>query len=69
MVEEDWQIVRSATPDRIDTCDGVRVDYDDWWSAVRPSETEPRLRIALEARSPAEVERRLAFLCRVADES
>ncbi len=31
--------------------DGIRVDYADWWFNVRPSNTEPYLRLNLEARS------------------
>ena len=31
--------------------DGISVDYDDWHFNVRPSNTEPLLRLNLEARS------------------
>ena len=34
------------------TIDGVKVFGDDWWALVRPSGTEPVLRIMVEARSP-----------------
>jgi len=34
---------------RIDFTDGVRVDYPDFWFHVRPSNTEPVLRIIIEA--------------------
>jgi phosphomannomutase len=34
------------------------VDYDDWHFNVRPSNTEPLLRLNLEAPSRAEMERR-----------
>lgn len=36
---------------KILTIDGVRVDYDDWWFLVRPSNTEPVLRLVVEART------------------
>lgn len=29
--------------------DGVRVDYPKWWASVRPSNTEPKLRLNMEA--------------------
>ena len=29
------------------------VDYDDWWFSLRPSNTEPLLRLNVEAREPA----------------
>ncbi len=31
--------------------DGVRVEYEDWWFNVRPSNTEPLLRLNLEAKT------------------
>jgi len=43
---------------RITHLDGVSVDYDDWHFNVRPSNTEPLLRLNLEAASRSEMERR-----------
>jgi phosphomannomutase len=44
---------------RIAELDGVSVDYDDWHFNVRPSNTEPLLRLNLESLvSPADMERR-----------
>jgi len=43
--------VSGATLDRTD---GLTVDWGDWWFNVRPSNTEPRLRLNLEALTPAE---------------
>ena len=43
---------------RIGRLDGVSVDYDDWHFNVRGSNTEPLLRLNLEAATPAEMERR-----------
>jgi phosphomannomutase len=42
---------------RIDHLDGVTVEYDDWWFNVRPSNTEPYLRLVVEARTPEELAR------------
>ena len=36
---------------RQDTLDGLTVEYDDWWFNCRPSNTEPLLRLNLEART------------------
>ena len=33
----------------VDYLDGITVSYDDWWFNVRPSNTEPYLRLVLEA--------------------
>jgi phosphomannomutase len=38
--------------------DGLSVDYDDWHFNVRPSNTEPLLRLNLEAGTHAEMESR-----------
>ncbi|HEX7464870.1 MAG TPA: phosphomannomutase/phosphoglucomutase, partial [Actinomycetota bacterium] len=31
--------------------DGLTVEFDDWWFNVRPSNTEPLLRLNVEART------------------
>ncbi len=43
---------------RITRLDGISVDYDDWHFNVRPSNTEPLLRLNLEAASQQAMERR-----------
>ncbi len=44
---------------RQDRLDGVSIDYEDWHFNVRPSNTEPLLRLCLESLiSPADMERR-----------
>jgi len=35
----------------VDHLDGVTIDYGDWWFNVRPSNTEPLLRLNIEART------------------
>ncbi len=40
---------------KMDHMDGLTVDLGDWWFNVRPSNTEPLLRLNLEARSDLEV--------------
>jgi phosphomannomutase len=46
----------------IDYLDGVTVQYPDWWFNVRPSNTEPLLRLVVEARTAADLKRRQAEL-------
>jgi len=41
---------------RQDTLDGLTVEYDDWWFNVRASNTEPKLRLNLEATTPTRME-------------
>lgn len=47
---------------RISELDGLKVDYDDWWFNVRPSNTEPLLRLNLEATTPELMEEKQAEL-------
>lgn len=42
--------------------DGLKVDYPDWWFNVRPSNTEPLLRLNLEANTPELMEAKKAEL-------
>jgi phosphomannomutase len=50
---------------RQDTLDGLSVDYDDWWFNVRPSNTEPVLRLNLEAKIPALMEDKKAAVSKI----
>ena len=43
-----------------DRLDGLTVDFGDWWFNLRPSNTEPLLRLNLEAATHADVEERVA---------
>ena len=45
-----------------DRLDGLTVDCGDWWFNLRPSNTEPLLRLNLEAATPADCTRHLAEL-------
>jgi phosphomannomutase len=46
----------------VDYLDGITVQYPDWWFNVRPSNTEPYLRLVLEAKDQAALEQRMAEL-------
>ncbi len=47
---------------RIDWLDGITVQYDDWWFNVRPSNTEPLLRLVCEAKTAELLEAKMAGL-------
>jgi phosphomannomutase len=51
------ELERRYSDARIDHLDGVTFNYPDWWANVRPSNTEPFLRLVLEARTPEELAR------------
>jgi len=46
----------------IDYLDGITIQYPDWWCNVRPSNTEPYLRLVLEAETAEGMEKRQAEL-------
>jgi phosphomannomutase len=47
---------------QIDYLDGVTIDFGDWWFNVRKSNTEPLLRLNLEAPTPDVLEQRFTEL-------
>ena len=44
-------IYKKQNPRKISKLDGITIEFDDWWFNVRPSNTEPLLRLNLEADS------------------
>ena len=56
------ELAQRYSDGQIDYLDGITVQYDDWWCNVRPSNTEPYLRLVLEAKDDAELARRQAEL-------
>jgi phosphomannomutase len=45
------RVAEAFADGRQDRLDGLTVEYEDWWFNVRPSNTEPLLRLNVEARS------------------
>ncbi len=69
LVEEKIDLLAAQYSDgHISKMDGISAEYPDWHFNVRPSNTEPLLRLNLEATTPQEMERRrdevLAFIRR-----
>lgn len=53
----------AAFPDRmVDRMDGIAIQAEDWWFNVRPSNTEPLLRLNVEAKSAQLLEEKTAEL-------
>jgi len=46
------ELARRYSEGKIDHLDGVTVDFKDWWFICRPSNTEPLLRLNVEAKTP-----------------
>ncbi len=51
------ELERRYSDGRISKIDGLLVEYPDWWFSVRASNTEPLLRLNLEARDRSRMER------------
>lgn len=47
---------------KLDELDGIRIDFADWWFNVRASNTEPKLRLNLEAKTAQLMEEKRAEL-------
>ena len=56
------ELSRAFADGRQDRLDGLTVEFDDWWYNVRPSNTEPLLRLNVEARTSELLEERTAAL-------
>ncbi len=54
------RLATSYASGRQDRMDGLTVEYDDWWFNVRPSNTEPLLRLNVEANDQALLEEKTA---------
>jgi phosphomannomutase len=50
------ELARRYSDAEIDYLDGITVSYPDWWANVRPSNTEPFLRLVLEAKTAEQLE-------------
>jgi phosphomannomutase len=54
-VEDTWatieRVAEALGDGRQDRLDGLTVEFDDWWCNVRPSNTEPLLRLNVEAKT------------------
>ena len=59
-------VVTAATsrekPTKILDFDGYRVEFADWWFNIRPSNTEPYLRLLMEARTEALLKEKRTFI-------
>lgn len=54
--------VAQEKPEKILDFDGYRVEFPDWWFNIRPSNTEPYLRLLMEARTEALLAEKRAFI-------
>jgi phosphomannomutase len=61
-IDELATLFADATLDRLD---GLTIEYQDWWCNVRPSNTEPLLRLNVEARTKELLDDRTAALLAV----
>jgi len=53
---------------KLDRLDGVRIDYPSWWFNVRASNTEPLVRLNLEAETKEEMDARVEEITKIINE-
>jgi phosphomannomutase len=58
---------REFASEKVDTQDGIRIDWPDAWVHARPSNTEPIMRIIAEAPDRAAADLRIAAVRKVVD--
>lgn len=58
-------IYKKQNPKKISRLDGITMEFGDWWFNIRPSNTEPLLRLNLEANSQDLMEKKKEELLRV----
>ena len=54
------QVAAAYPPDRVDRLDGITVEFDDWWFNLRPSNTEPVIRLNVEASTQEQLDDKCA---------
>ena len=59
------ELARTHADGKQDRLDGLTVEYEDWWFNVRPSNTEPLLRLNVEARTKEVLDDRTAAVLAV----
>lgn len=65
-IEQKIEAVNQAFSDgAVDRLDGLTVQYDDWWFNLRPSNTEPLLRLNVEADNQALLDERVGQLLEI----
>jgi len=57
-LKEIESVYKKQNPNKISKLDGITVEFDSWWFNVRPSNTEPLLRLNLESKSAELAERK-----------
>ncbi len=64
-IREVESIYKKQNPKKISKLDGITIEFDDWWFNLRPSNTEPLLRLNLEANSEELMEEKKGELVKI----
>jgi phosphomannomutase len=56
------ELIRRYADGQVDRLDGVTIGFKDWWFNCRPSNTEPLLRLNVEAKTPDMLKEKLTEL-------
>ncbi len=58
-------VLKNEKPDAFYDFDGYRIEFPDWWFNIRPSNTEPYLRLLVEAKTNALLEEKVSFIKKI----
>ena len=59
------RFVENDKPTKVMDFDGYRIEFSSWWFNVRKSNTEPYLRLVVEAKNAAELQERIEMLSQI----
>jgi phosphomannomutase len=59
------EIEKKYSDGKISKMDGLRIDFKDWWFNVRGSNTEPLLRLAVEAKTEKMLKEKIESLSKI----
>jgi len=62
------EIEKKYQKGKISHLDGIRIDFPDWWTSVRPSNTEDLLRVVVEANSQSLMKEKIKEITKIISE-